>query len=198
MGKGSEQLNSRGNTHQIHLYCGKIHTGMKLHSYHPTVTTIVSLISQHNMWHETFEHKPVKTSEEAAAIRTGYSLEQGAKALLIRVKKSATHKFFVMVVLAGDKKFDSKKLTSLLGAKNIRFATVDEVTQITNGIQIGGVPPFGNIFSIPTYLDTSVTSHEKIIFNAGDRSFSIALKTQDYLQLNPPEEIITVTNGTTK
>lgn len=175
-----------------------IQTVMKLDSYHPTVATILSLISQHTMWHEIFEHKPVRTSEEAAAVRTGYSLEQGAKALIIRVKKNATQKFFVMVVLAGDKKFDSKKVTKLLNAKSIRFATVDEVTQITNGVQVGGVPPFGKLFSIPTYLDVSISAQDKIIFNAGDRSLSVALSTKDYLQLNPPEKIIDVTDDTTK
>ena len=169
---------------------------MKLDSYHPTVATILSLISKDNMWHETFEHEPVRTSEEAAAIRTGYTLEQGAKALILRVKKSASNKFFVMVVVAGDKKFDSKKVTKLLGAKNIRFATEDEVTQITNGVKIGGVPPFGNLFELPTYIDTSVTAHSKVIFNAGDRAFSIALKLEDYLKLNPPAEIISVTDDT--
>jgi prolyl-tRNA editing enzyme YbaK/EbsC (Cys-tRNA(Pro) deacylase) len=54
--------------------------------YHSTVSQIINLLEKNNYWFEIFEHEPVRTSDEAARTRNGYSLHQGAKALIVRVK----------------------------------------------------------------------------------------------------------------
>ncbi|MCH7951124.1 hypothetical protein IH980_00095 [Patescibacteria group bacterium] len=56
----------------------------------------------------------MRTSEEAARLRPGYSLKQGAKAIIVRVKQSKAKKFFVMLVLPGDLRFDIKKVKGVL------------------------------------------------------------------------------------
>jgi len=158
---------------------------MTYSNYHPVVQKIHSLLLSNQLWHEVFEHEPVRTSEEAAAIRTGYSLEQGAKALILQAKRSASDKFFCMLVIPGNHTFNSKKVTKMLNVKSIRFATTDEVSKLTGGVLIGGVSPWGSLFKLPTYVDSSLTQLEKIIFNAGDRSVSIAMNTKEYLKYQP-------------
>lgn len=154
--------------------------------YHPLVNTIVELLKKDNFWFETFEHEDVRTSEDAAKVRTGYTLNQGAKAIIIRVKKIDGEKIFVMLVLPGDKRFDNEKVKKVLHAKDIRFATEDEVVKVTNGVLPGGVPPFGNLFQLEVYADPTLFINEKIVFNAGDRGFSIAMKSKDYKTLVHP------------
>ncbi|MCR4329416.1 MAG: hypothetical protein NUV65_02620 [Candidatus Roizmanbacteria bacterium] len=156
-------------------------------TYHPTVQTILLLLKNHSLWFETFEHEPVRTSYEAAHIREGhYTLNQGAKALIVRVKKSGTEPFFVMLVLSGDSRFDGKKVKKLLNVRDIRFATTEEVADVTKGIEPGGVPPFGNLFGLDVLVDPQLLKNEMIIFNAGDRSYSIAMKSDDYIALVQP------------
>jgi len=154
--------------------------------YHEVVSKILALLKNDGYWFETFEHEPVRTSEEAAKVRTGYSLAQGAKAMIVRVKKSESEKFFAMLVLPGDKRFDIAKVKKLFGARDIRFATEEEVKTITGGVVPGGVPPFGNLFDLPVVADPRLFENEKIIFNAGDRSFSIAMKSADYQKVVGP------------
>lgn len=154
--------------------------------YHKAVNQIITLLNTNNIQFETFEHEPVRTSEEAAKVRTGYSLEQGAKALIVRAKVSNQDKHFVMIVVPGDKRFDNQKLKKLLGAKDVRFATEEEVGEITKGILPGGVPPFGNLFGLHVYVDRNLFDHPKIIFNAGDKRFSIGMSSADYKQLIKP------------
>ncbi len=158
-------------------------------SYHPTTTQITNLLTLRQVWFETFEHQPVRTSEEAADLRDGYTLRQGAKALIVRVKISNTNKKFVMLVVPGDLRFDTHKVEQLFGAKDVRFATVEEVLEITDGIQPGGVPPFGNLFNLEVIVDPLVLENEKIIFNAGDRSFSVGMKAAEYQQLVKPRVV---------
>ncbi|MBI3943674.1 MAG: hypothetical protein HY326_11730 [Chloroflexi bacterium] len=158
-------------------------------AYHPITTTIQNLLTQHNYWFETFEHEAVRTSEEAAKTRPGYTLEQGAKAIIIQLRKTGGEKGFVMLVMPADKRFDNTKVKALLGADKIRFATEEEISQLTDGIQPGGVPPFGNLFGLEVFADPALFEHEKIVFNAGDRRFSLAIKAADYQALVKPKVV---------
>ncbi len=155
--------------------------------YHVVVQKIKDLLEKNGVWFETFEHRPVRTSEEAARIRPGYSLKQGAKAIIVRIKAKGGVRFYSMLVLPGDMRFDSEKVKELLGAKDIRFATEEEIKQITGGVETGGVPPFGNLFNLRVIVDPELFKNEKIIFNAGDRRFSIAMKSNDYRNIVNPE-----------
>ncbi|GAG17122.1 unnamed protein product [marine sediment metagenome] len=154
--------------------------------YHKVVLDILTLLRQGEYWFETFEHEPVRTSEEAAKIRGDYSLKQGAKTIIVRVKKAEGEKEFVMLVLPGNKRFDNFKVKKILGAKDIRFASEEEVSDLTDGVKVGGVPPFGNLFNMKAVVDETLFKNEKIVFNAGDRSFSIAMKSKDYRELAKP------------
>ncbi len=154
--------------------------------YHKTVTKIIELLKASNFWFETFEHEPVKTSEEAAKIRPGYTLQQGAKAMIVRIKKSNSDKKFVMLVLPGNLRFDNSKVKAIFGTKDVRFATEDEILNLTDGVQAGGVPPFGNIFGLEVVADPKLFDNDVIIFNAGDRRFSVAMKSMDYKRVVMP------------
>lgn len=157
--------------------------------YHPVTTAITDLLDAAQAWHETFEHEPVLTSAQAAEIRHGYSLHQGAKAILLRVKINESEKFFAMLVMPGDTQFDKGKVKKFFHARDIRFATEAEVGELTGGILPGGVPPFGNLFHLRVIADPSLFENEKIIFNAGDRRFSVATRADDYKRLVKPEII---------
>lgn len=179
-------------------------------NYHPLTQKIKQLLIENKCRFETFEHTPVRTSEDAAKVRTGYTLSQGAKALILRVKRNPNSftkphpnpdlievdpllkgegilTKFVMLVIPGDKRFDKQKVQILLNTKDIRFATEEEVAEITGGVLVGGVPPFGNFFGLKVYADPQILQNEKIIFNAGDRSYSIAMLAEDYQKIVKPE-----------
>ena len=152
---------------------------------HPITQTIQDLLKKNSMEFKTFEHEPVRTSEEAGKVRPGYSIKHGAKAMILRIK-SAEGKRFVMIVFPADKKFDNNKIKVVLNAKDIRFASEQEVVEITSGVLPGAVPPFGNLFNLPVFVDPTLFDNEEIVFNAGDRSFSIAMKSQDLKTLVDP------------
>ena len=161
-------------------------------NYHPLAGQIVDALKEGGFWYETFEHEPVRTSEEAAKIRDGYTLEQGAKALVVRVKIRGGGKKFVMLVFPAHMKFDMEKAKDLYDAKDIRFVTEEELDELVPGLERGGVPPFGNLMGLEVVCDRSLFDNEKIVFNAGDRRFSVGMKSEDYRVLVEPrvEEIV--------
>jgi len=154
--------------------------------YHACAGKILEILKANGCWHETFEHAPVRTSEEAAKVRPGYSLGQGAKALIVKAYNNKEDGKFVMLVMPASKKLDSKKACAGLGVKNIRFASEQEVLDITDGILLGAIPPFGNLFGLEVFCDPSLFENQKIVFNAGDRGFSVAMLSADYQKLVNP------------
>ena len=63
--------------------------------------------------------------------------------------------------------------------KDLRMAKPEEVKDVTN-TEIGAVPPFGNLFDIPLYVDKSLGENETIVFNAGTHTDSISMKYKDF------------------
>ena len=124
-------------------------------------------------------HEPVYTSEEAARIR-GVPLSSGAKALVVKAGEA-----FCLLVVPADRKLDSKKARSALGVKALRFASREEVLQLT-GLQPGSIPPFGSLFGLATSCDPALAGNPSINFNAGDHSVSIAMTYADYLSAEQP------------
>lgn len=133
--------------------------------------------------YEHFEHEHVHTSEDAAAIR-GNSLSQAAKAIVLKAK-SSTGYFFFQAVLQGDRKIDTKKLRKLLNVKSIALASPEEVLEITS-CTIGSVPPFGYLFGMDVYADSSLFNQQYLFFSAGSHTDSVKLLSQDYLLVVKP------------
>jgi len=137
-------------------------------------------LSNRGIEFEASSHPPVYTSEEAARVR-GVSPNSGAKALIVKAGD-----MFQMFVLPGDQKLDRRKIRHNLGYKNIRFATPEEVEQIT-GLKIGSIPPFGSLFGLRTICDPALGENERINFNAGTHTDSIRMAYRDYLKAEEPE-----------
>lgn len=140
---------------------------------------IKKFLDDKNVEYKCWDHPPVRTSEEAAKIR-GTPIESGAKALVFR----SEGKFF-MVVIAGDKKVEFKKIKKVIKSQKCSLATPEEVLKIT-GCEVGSVPPFGNLFGIPVYLDKSLLRSTTINFNAGKHGTSIAMSVEDYQKVVKP------------
>ncbi len=125
-------------------------------------------------------HKPVYTSEEAAAVR-GVPLSSGAKALICKGDDR-----FVMFVIPADCKLASKLVRRLFGWRKLRFANREEVLTLT-GLTPGSIPPFGSVFGLPTYCDEKLSQNTTINFNAGDHTISVNMRYVDYLDAEQPE-----------
>jgi Cys-tRNA(Pro) deacylase len=71
-----------------------------------------------------------------------------------------------LVLVAGDRRADTKKLAQVLEAKKVRIADADTVRAKT-GFAIGGVPPVGHHTPLPTIIDGSLGRFETVYAAAG-------------------------------
>jgi prolyl-tRNA editing enzyme YbaK/EbsC (Cys-tRNA(Pro) deacylase) len=141
-------------------------------------------LHQNDVAFREVHHEPTRTSEESARAR-GEALQTGGKALLIKVDAD-----FRLFVLSADRKLDSGAIRSHFAAKKTRFASAEELKEMT-GLVPGSVPPFGTpILPFPLYVDPSVFENERIAFNAGSLTDSIVMPTADYRRLAEPEVFV--------
>lgn len=144
-----------------------------------TFHTIIKKLQTAGIQFELYEHEPVYTSEDAARIRST-SLSIGMKALVLYADGKP-----IMVTVPGDRKIDFKRFKGAYGVKDLRMATPEEVLSVTS-VPIGAVPPFGDIFGIPLYMDERARSNDRVAFNAGLHTKSISLNEGAYESVAHP------------
>ena len=148
-----------------------------------TLKRIEALLKEHGVPYEHLTHDHVHHSEDAAKVR-GTRLEQAAKALVLKEKKSGKLSMFIV---GGDRRLELKTIKKeVLHAKNVSLAPPEEVLSAT-GCTIGSVPPFGTLFGLPTYLDEHLKdTQEEIVFSAGTHHDSIKMWTEDFISVVEP------------
>ncbi|MBL9090837.1 MAG: hypothetical protein JNL96_06410 [Planctomycetaceae bacterium] len=142
---------------------------------------IIEMLTAQTASFRQVEHAPTRTSEESAAAR-GEPLEVGAKALLLK-----TDDVFRLFVLCADMQLDSAAVRRQLNVKKTRFATAEELLELT-GLVPGSVPPFGEpILPFELYADVAVGKRlDRVAFNAGSLTHSLILSAADWERIAKP------------
>ncbi len=147
----------------------------------PLLERIIALLDDNSCPYELIEHPSVSTAREAAVVRAT-DLNEGAKAILLKVDKA-----FGIFVTSANLQIRSARIRRGLRVKRTRFASQQELAAMT-GLLPGAVPPFGEpILPFPLFADPSVMQNETMVFTAGSRTTSIRMATSDYQRIARPQ-----------
>jgi Ala-tRNA(Pro) deacylase len=91
-----------------------------------------------------------------------------------------------MLVLPASHRTDLTKAAAALGAQDVRLASEHEFAEIFRDCDVGAMPPFGNLYGIPVYVDQTLTEDESIVFQAGTHTETIRMSYADYAYLVSP------------
>lgn len=91
-----------------------------------------------------------------------------------------------MAVVRATDKVDLDLLRGAAGAKTAELATEVQFQGRFPGVELGAMPPFGNLFDMPVYVDEGLTRDARIAFNAGSHSELIQLEYADFERLVKP------------
>ena len=93
----------------------------------------------------------------------------------------------LLAVLPADRKVDLHHLQFMTRAQEIRLATETEFAEAFPSCEPGAVPPFGNLFGLPTYCDKSWEGRGgSIEFNAGSHNDTMRMSFDVYRRLARP------------
>jgi Ala-tRNA(Pro) deacylase len=91
-----------------------------------------------------------------------------------------------MVVVPAHRKIVLSDLRDLLLSDKVELATENEFKGRFPDCEIGAMPPFGNLYDLPVYIDKSLAGHPEIAFNAGTHREVVKMASDDFAKLVNP------------
>lgn len=137
-------------------------------------------LSKSNVWYEVRHHPRTMTAEELAQ-RENVDGHQVAKVVVMR----EGGKYFMMV-LPASYFVDLREARRLSGHPNLHFATEGELQDAFPDCELGAMPPLGQMYHMPVYVEQDLAKDDVIEFNAGSHEDAIRMKYRDYEWMSHP------------
>jgi len=129
---------------------------------------------------QVIHHPLAYTAQEVAAA------EHVPGKMLAKVVMVFADGKLVMLALPAPHRVDLNKAAAALGAKEVRLAHEEEFVAAFPDCEVGAMPPFGNLYDLPVYMDKALAEDDTIIFQAGTHTDTVSLKYADFERLVKP------------
>ncbi len=140
-------------------------------------------LDEHNVEYQTISHEQVfSTVEEAKEL--GIEADEIAKTLVISTRDKQA-----LVVIPGGQRIDVKKLREVMNSSHARLMTEEEMSENFPQFDIGAIPPIGELFGLPVYIDKRLLDRDNIIFSGGTHTDSIKMKVKDLAELTKGQTV---------
>lgn len=150
---------------------------------------IIKHLDESKVKYEIVSHRTVYTAyDKAATLKIKPNII--GKTLILKADID-----LVVVLISGNKNLDKNKFKKTVNiwrkkigqkpAKSIGFVSERVMRNNFKGIKIGAMPPFGNLWKLPTFIDKSLLIQNKIIINGGDCSWSVKINPAVLKKLIP-------------
>jgi len=140
-----------------------------------------SYLDSHKIPYQVVNHSVAYTAREAAQ-SLHVPADMFAKVVVIKSEGR-----YVMAVLPSTWKVDFKRFEEVLEYPHARLATEEELATLFPDCEIGSMPPFGNLYGTPVYVDATLTQDEEIVFDAGSHVGAIKMRYKDFSDLVHPQ-----------
>ena len=145
----------------------------------PILNKLREFLEMNKVPYSVHSHPQAYTAQEIAA------LSHVAGRMLAKVVMVKAGDQLVMLVVPADRRVDLQRVRTILG-RDVRLATETEFRDAFPGCEVGAMPPFGNLFGIPVYVDRSLEADEEIVFNAGTHTLTAKLAFEDFVRSASP------------
>jgi Ala-tRNA(Pro) deacylase len=146
----------------------------------PVLTRLREFLDQNSVDYTHTVHPLAYTAREVAAAEH-IPPREVAKTVIFLGEQG-----YGMAVLPGDSVIDLEQLRLDLGLARLRLATEAELGGLFPACELGAMPPFGNLWGLPVYMDERLRSEETIAFNAGSHRDVIHMRYRDFERLVNP------------
>jgi Ala-tRNA(Pro) deacylase len=125
-------------------------------------------------------HVPTAGSQYAAMV-LHVPGKQVAKTVVLR---SEAGNF--LAVLPASYHINLKTLGAIVG-KPVGLLEEHAVSRLFPDCEPGAIPPFGELYQLPVYLDKALAEDPEIVFGAGTHTDGIRMSNSDFLRLAHPQ-----------
>jgi Cys-tRNA(Pro)/Cys-tRNA(Cys) deacylase len=142
---------------------------------------VVRLLEAHHMPFQVIAFSPEIHSAAGVAEAANLPPSEVYKTLVVLHSSPKARSMLIMV--AGDRELDLKRVARAVGDKKVRMAAHKEAEQLT-GLQVGGISALA-LLSRPfeVYIDRPALELAQIAVSAGQRGLNVRLAVADLLRL---------------
>jgi len=140
-----------------------------------------AFLDAHEVKYIVLSHSKAYTAQGVAAM-SHIPGKELAKTVIVKLDG-----VLAMAVLPASFQIDLLALKKAVGVLDAEIATESEFKQHFPDCETGAMPPFGNLYGLPVYVDSTLTEDLEIAFNAGSHHELIRLDYADFEQLVRPE-----------
>lgn len=130
--------------------------------------------------YEVLTHPVAFTAQQLAAVQH----VKGKQLAKVVVARSGSE--FMMIVLPAPYHVGLQRARAAIGREDLEIAHESEFTSLFAGCEPGAMPPFGNLYNVPVWVDESLAQDEEIVFNACTHTQAIKMKYSDFARLVHP------------
>ena len=145
-----------------------------------SIKILTEFLDDNKVKYRTLRHSIAYTAQQIAE-SAHVPGDQIAKTVIVRLDGH-----LVMAVLRATDKVDVDLLRGAAGAKQAELASEVQFQGVFPGVELGAMPPFGNLYDMAVYVDEGLTHDQHIAFNAGTHSELIQLDYADFERLVQP------------
>jgi Ala-tRNA(Pro) deacylase len=91
-----------------------------------------------------------------------------------------------MAVLPAACRVDLTALRTVAGRRRLSLAAEDEFGRLFPDCELGAMPPFGNLYGLPVYIDACFSPTDDFFFQAGNHHEVVRMRYQEYERLVKP------------
>lgn len=92
----------------------------------------------------------------------------------------------VMLVLPAPYHVNPQKAAAALDVSEVRLADEADFADSFPDCEVGAMPPFGNLYDVPVYVDRTLAEDETIVFRAGTHTDTMSVSYADFERLVEP------------
>jgi Ala-tRNA(Pro) deacylase len=129
---------------------------------------------------EEMTHAQSYTMQEVAAV-LHVSGKEVAKVVMVKADGQ-----MAMVVVPAPYRLHMSKVRDALGARKVSLAEEGEFSDLFPDCAPGAMPPFGNLYDVPVYVDQALAAQEEIIFRVGSHREVMQVAYDDFARLVQP------------
>ena len=145
------------------------------------INTLTRFLDENKVEYVTIRHSPAYTAQKIAAAAHIPGREV-AKTVMVKIDGK-----MAMAVVRATDQVDLDLLRSAAKADSVTLATEDDFRDAFQGVELGAMPPFGNLYGMQVFADEALSKDAQIAFNAGSHTELLQLDYTDFQRLAKPK-----------
>ena len=138
-------------------------------------------LDRHGIKYATTSHSLAYTAQEIAA-SAHIAGKELAKTVMVKIDDK-----MAMAVLPASYKVSFDLLKKAAEASKVELANEQEFRDMFPELEVGTMPPFGNLYGMELLVDESLSQDDEIAFNNGSHTELMKLAYRDFERLAKPK-----------